>query len=114
MHRDQPSIGEQRVEEDGGAEGARYLVRRRYGKLCQAAATSSEAEEGEDKEKSRYCRERYMAVEAEDACIHGTRYDKAGGGVGQAGGGTEHPRARGQPWQVWTTGRLAPLEYRVA
>jgi hypothetical protein len=31
-----------------------------------------------------------MAVKAEHACTHGKQYAKAGGGVGQAGRGTEH------------------------
>jgi hypothetical protein len=46
-----------------------------------------------------------MAVKAEHACIHGKQYVKVDGGVGQAGGRT---------WHVWTTGKLAPLVYRVA
>ena len=37
-----------------------------------------------------------MAVNFEHACIHGTRYAKAGGGAGQAGGDTEHLREGGQ------------------
>ena len=51
MHRDQASVSEQRGEDDGGVAGAGCLVRGGYGKLCQAAATSNEAEEDEDKEK---------------------------------------------------------------
>jgi hypothetical protein len=47
-----------------------------------------------------------MAVKAKHVCIHGKQYAKAGEGVEQAGGGTEHLREGGHGtdnWEVSTT-----------
>ena len=43
----------------------------------------------------RHQQERCTAIKTEHACSHGKHYAKAGGEVGQAGGGTVHWRPEG-------------------